>query len=44
MAGDPSDREAELIKLLGRGDAFINCHAERSSAAKGKHNHRLKLQ
>lgn len=40
MAGDPSDREAELIKLLGRGDAFINCHAERSSAAKGKQNHR----
>lgn len=39
MAGDPSDRAAELIKFLGRGDAFINCHAERASAKKGKHNH-----
>lgn len=40
MAGDPSDREAELIELLGRGDAFINRHAERCSAEKGKRDHR----
>lgn len=24
MAGDPSDREAELMKLLGREEAFTN--------------------
>lgn len=24
MVGDPSDREAELMKLLGREEAFIN--------------------